>query len=56
MMGQPLLCLASESAVKKYKLKPLMEIVATGQGGVNPAKMGLGPVPAIKKRIIQKQI
>lgn len=49
--GAAFVMLASESAVKKYKLKPLMEIVATGQGGVNPAKMGLGPVPAIKNAL-----
>lgn len=49
--GAAFVMLASESAVKKYKLKPLMEIVATGQSGVNPAKMGLGPVPAIKNAL-----
>ena len=41
--------LASEEAVKKYNLKPLVEIVATGTGGVDPLIMGMGPVPAIRK-------
>jgi acetyl-CoA C-acetyltransferase len=39
---------ASENAVKKYKLTPLVEIVGLGQGGVGPEVMGLGPVPAIQ--------
>lgn len=38
---------ASESAVKEYGLKPIAEIVAFGQGGVDPLTMGLGPTPAI---------
>lgn len=41
----------SEEAVKKYNLKPLCEIIGIGQGGVDPAVMGLGPVPAIKKAL-----
>jgi acetyl-CoA C-acetyltransferase len=39
---------ASEDAVKENNLKPLVEIVAIGQGGVDPQVMGLGPVPAIR--------
>ncbi len=39
---------ASEDAVKRYGLTPLAEIVAVGQGGVDPNYMGLGPVPAIR--------
>lgn len=39
---------ASAHAVEKYNLKPLAEIVSYGQGGIDPAYMGLGPVPAIK--------
>jgi len=42
---------ASEEAVKKYNLKPLVEIVAIGQGGVDPAIMGMGPVVAIEKAL-----
>jgi acetyl-CoA C-acetyltransferase len=41
----------SEDAVKKYNLTPLVEIVAIGQGGVDPQFMGLGPVPAIKNAL-----
>jgi|GEM_PF-27618 len=49
--GASFLMLASEEAVKKYNLKPLVEIVATGTGGVDPLIMGMGPVPAIRKAL-----
>ncbi len=42
---------ASEEAVKENGLKPLVEIVAVGQGGVDPSVMGLGPVPAIRQAL-----
>ena len=45
--GASFVLVASEEAVSKYKLTPLVEIVATGQGAVDPAIMGMGPVPAI---------
>lgn len=54
--GAAFVMLASESAIKKYKLNPLMEIIADGQGGVNPTKMGLGPVPAIKNALSKTKI
>src|SRR5699024_5985613 len=40
--------IASEKFAAEHQLKPLAEIVAIGQAGVDPAVMGLGPVPAIK--------
>jgi acetyl-CoA C-acetyltransferase len=43
--------LASEAKMKELGLTPLAEIVAVGQGGVEPAVMGLGPVPAIRKAL-----
>ncbi len=46
--GASMTLIASESAVKKYNLTPLVEIKALGQGGVDPSIMGMGPVPAIK--------
>lgn len=45
--GASFVLVASEESVKKYKLTPLVEIVAVGQGGVDPSIMGMGPVPAI---------
>ena len=41
----------SEDYVKEHNLEPLVEIVAIGQGGVDPSVMGLGPTPAIKQAI-----
>ncbi len=49
--GASIMMVASEAAVKKYNLKALMEIVAFGQGGVDPAIMGLGPTPAIRQAL-----
>ncbi len=46
--GAAYVLLASEEAVKKYNLNPLVEIVGVGQGGVDPKVMGLGPVKAIE--------
>jgi len=45
--GASFVLVASEEAVAKYGLTPLAEVIATGQGGVDPAIMGMGPVPAI---------
>lgn len=42
---------ASEEALEEHGLKPLVEIVAVGQGGVDPKVMGLGPVPAIRQAL-----
>ncbi len=41
----------SEESLQKYNLTPLVEIVAVGQGGVDPQIMGMGPVPAIKQAL-----
>lgn len=49
--GASFVLLASEDKVKELGLKPLAEIVATGQGGVDPSVMGLGPVPAIRQAL-----
>ena len=51
--GGSMVLLASEAAVKQYKLQPLAEIVAFGQGGVDPLYMGMGPVPAIQNALRQ---
>ena len=46
--GAAFLLLASERAVKEFSLVPLAELIAWGQGGVEPSVMGLGPVPAVR--------
>lgn len=45
--GAAFVMLASEEAVERFGLTPLAEIVGSGQGGVDPSIMGMGPVPAI---------
>ena len=42
------LMLVDETVVEEKGLKPLAEIIAIGQAGVDPSVMGLGPVPAIR--------
>ncbi|HQW42770.1 MAG: thiolase family protein [Chitinophagaceae bacterium] len=49
--GAAAMLLASEEAVKKYKLNPLAKIVSMGVAGVDPSIMGIGPVPAIQKAL-----
>ncbi len=47
--GAAVLLLASGSAVQRDGLKPLARIAAMGVAGVDPAVMGMGPVPAVRK-------
>ncbi len=47
--GAAALLLASSAAVERYDLKPLARVVASVAAGVEPAYMGIGPVPAVKK-------
>lgn len=47
--GASFTLIASENAVKKYNLKPLVEIVDISQVGIDPSVMGLSPAYAIEK-------
>lgn len=47
--GAAAVVLASESFVNKNRLKPLARIMAATAAGVDPRRMGIGPVPALKK-------
>jgi 3-oxoadipyl-CoA thiolase len=49
--GAAALLLASEDAVKKYNLKPIAKVIGMGIAGVDPAIMGMGPVPASQKAL-----
>ncbi|HEY6062048.1 MAG TPA: acetyl-CoA C-acyltransferase [Chitinophagaceae bacterium] len=49
--GAGAMLLASEDAVKKYKLRPLAKIISMAVAGVDPSVMGIGPVPATKKAL-----
>ncbi len=49
--GAAAMLLASEAAVKKYGLQPIAKIKSMAVAGVDPAVMGIGPVPATKKAL-----
>lgn len=43
--------LAGEEAIKQMNLKPLARVVSFAVAGVDPAYMGVGPVPAVQKAL-----
>ncbi len=49
--GAALLLLASASAVKRHQLEPIGRVVSMAVAGVDPACMGMGPVPAVLKAL-----
>jgi acetyl-CoA acyltransferase len=49
--GAAALLVMSEEKANSLGLKPLVRIVATAVVGVDPAVMGTGPVPAVKKAL-----
>jgi acetyl-CoA acetyltransferase family protein len=54
--GAAALLVASENAVRKYNLRPLVRVVSSAAAGVEPRVMGLGPVPASRKALAQAGI
>lgn len=49
--GSAAMLLASEAAVKKYALNPIAKVKSMAVAGVDPAVMGIGPVPASQKAL-----
>lgn len=49
--GAAAMLLASEEAVKKFNLQPIAKIRSMAVAGVDPAIMGIGPVPASQKAL-----
>lgn len=49
--GAAAMLLASEAAVKKYGLTPMAKVTSMAVAGVDPAVMGIGPVPATGKAL-----
>ncbi|WP_295230928.1 acetyl-CoA C-acyltransferase [Sediminibacterium sp.] len=49
--GAAAVLLASEEAVKLFNLQPIARISSMGVAGVDPAIMGIGPVPASQKAL-----
>lgn len=49
--GAAALLLAGEEAVSKFGLQPMARVVSMAVAGVDPAIMGIGPVPATQKAL-----
>jgi acetyl-CoA acetyltransferase family protein len=49
--GAAAMLLASEAAVAKYNLKPVAKVISAAVAAVDPAVMGIGPVPATQKAL-----
>ncbi|MBO6011160.1 MAG: acetyl-CoA C-acetyltransferase [Oscillospiraceae bacterium] len=49
--GAAAIVIASKQAVEKYGLKPLARLVSWGQGGVDPAIMGVAPIYATRNAL-----
>lgn len=49
--GAAAVLLASAEAVKAHGLTPMARLVAYGHAGVEPAYMGIGPIPATRKAL-----
>lgn len=49
--GASALLLAGEEAVRLFNLQPMARVVSMATAGVDPAIMGIGPVPASRKAL-----
>ena len=49
--GATCVTLAGEDTARELELEPLARVVSTGNAGVDPAYMGVGPVPATRKAL-----
>lgn len=49
--GAACLILANETAVKEMNLQPIARVISSAAAGVDPAYMGIGPVPATQKAL-----
>ena len=49
--GAAAFVLASAEKAKELGLKPLARVLSVSSAGVDPATMGLGPIPAVKKAL-----
>ena len=51
--GAAALIVASEEALTRHGLTPMLRMVASGAAGVDPRVMGLGPVPSTRKALVK---
>jgi acetyl-CoA C-acetyltransferase len=49
--GAAAVVLATGAAVRRLGLKPMARLVAAGHAGVDPRRMGIGPVPATRQAL-----
>ncbi|GAB3194622.1 acetyl-CoA C-acetyltransferase [Pontibacter aydingkolensis] len=49
--GAAVSIIVSEEILKRYNLTPMARVVSTAIAGVDPAHMGMGPVPATQKAL-----
>jgi acetyl-CoA acyltransferase 2 len=54
--GAASMLLCSEEFVNKHKLKPIAEVIDSTVIGVEPGKMGIGPVPAIEMLLNRQEM
>jgi acetyl-CoA C-acetyltransferase len=54
--GAAALVLATEEEVKKAGVEPLARVAAWTSAGVDPARMGIGPVPAIRALLARTKL
>lgn len=49
--GAAVSLITNEDVVKRFNLKPMARVVSVAIAGVDPAYMGVGPVPAVRKAL-----
>jgi 3-oxoadipyl-CoA thiolase len=54
--GAAAMLIASETAVERYGLNPIAKVVSMAVAGVDPAVMGIGPVPATIKALSRARL
>jgi acetyl-CoA C-acetyltransferase len=54
--GAAALVLASEEAVRRAGVEPLARVVAWTSAGVEPERMGIGPVPAVRSLLAKEKL
>jgi acetyl-CoA C-acetyltransferase len=54
--GAAALVLASARAVERHGLSPIARITGWASAGVDPRRMGIGPVPAVRKLLAQQSL
>jgi acetyl-CoA C-acetyltransferase len=54
--GAAAVVLATGAAVRRLGLMPMARLVAAGHAGVDPARMGIGPVPATRQALARASL